>query len=177
VAVKTSNSGKDEADVFLEFTAYMAEHLLKCNYKPRGGICKGQLYIDDVFVWGKGLVDAYMMESAEADYPRIIIAPEVVDGASKHLKDAMIEEDTDGKFILNYLKSFGKSKNSWIRDITEEYASISAEIEAFQQAHEETEDLKKSPECEKVTKKDKILKKLLWLQAFEKRNLEFWNHQ
>lgn len=46
---------------------------MRCGYKPRDGITKGQFFIDDIFGWGSALVDAYLLESKEAIYPRVII--------------------------------------------------------------------------------------------------------
>ena len=45
----------------------------------RGGISIGQLFIDDVMVWGDALLKAYYFEDKIANYPRIIIDKNVVD--------------------------------------------------------------------------------------------------
>lgn len=39
----------------------------------RGAITKGQLYIDDRFVFGQGIINAYELENNLALYPRILI--------------------------------------------------------------------------------------------------------
>ncbi|MDE6981475.1 MAG: hypothetical protein K2P60_08770, partial [Lachnospiraceae bacterium] len=44
----------------------------------RGGISVGQLFIDDVMVWGEALLKAYYLEDNIANYPRIIIDKKVV---------------------------------------------------------------------------------------------------
>ena len=53
----------------------------------RGGITIGELYFDDIFVWGNGLLRAYELESSIAIFPRIAV------------DDAVICELKDTKFI------------------------------------------------------------------------------
>lgn len=47
------------------------------QWPVRGGITIGKLYIDDVLVWGSGLVRAYQLESS-ANYPRIVIDKDIL---------------------------------------------------------------------------------------------------
>ena len=71
----------------------------------RGSITRGQLYIDEHFVFGQGIIDAYILENNFALYPRIIIdkkienSPYIVN--SKHRIDSSLLFD-DYKFI-NFL--------------------------------------------------------------------------
>ena len=48
----------------------------------RGGVAIGQLYIDEVMVWGKALLTAYELEDKVANYPRVIIDEDVVNEIS-----------------------------------------------------------------------------------------------
>jgi len=70
----------------------------------RGGITIGDLFIDDVMVWGEALVKAYYLEDKIANYPRVIIDKEVIDqiGNSEELCE-YIRKDFDGQYFLNYL--------------------------------------------------------------------------
>lgn len=70
----------------------------------RGGITIGNLFIDDVMVWGEALVKAYYLEDKIANYPRVIIDEKVIDqiGNSEELRE-YIRKDFDGQFFLNYL--------------------------------------------------------------------------
>lgn len=147
------------ADRILECVADIAEHFLVCGYKLRGGVCKGKLYIDDTFVWGKGLVDAYNMESTEAKYPRILLSDDVVHSASKHLADIMFSTDTahDNRTYLNYLRGFGRSKEYWITRISEEQNQLDAELAAHKDCPDE-----------------KVMEKLQWLKGFLDENLRYW---
>ena len=148
---------KKSAEILLEFTAYMCENFLKKKYKPRGGICKGELYIDEVFVWGKGLVEAYIMESKQAIYPRIILAKEGVENIGEHMRDQMIETDRDGKFYLNYLQSFGDNNEGRLDKIYRVNEWLEQEIEEEKKKKEEKEEKEKY-------KSASVLEKLEWLQ-------------
>lgn len=178
IRVGDTNGNISAADCLLEFTAYMADHMLSCNYKPRGGICKGSIYMDDVFVWGKGLVDAYIMESKKAKFPRIIISSEVLNETSDHLKRIMIQKDADGEFILNYLKSFGRNKDLWVSHISKECESLQEEIKILQESLKIENNIQQDSKNEGMqkaeTETEKILDKLKWLQKFEETNLEYW---
>ena len=155
------------ADKLFETIGWICSHFLRCGYKPRGGVCKGRLYIDDIFVWGSGLVDAYLLESKQAKYPRIILSEEVVNDAGKHLSDFQIDTDVDGIAYLNYLKAFGGNKHSWIEEITEILEGLYQEIE-----------ITKIKISDGNTSDDykKIYKKIEWLIRFAENTLSFWKN-
>lgn len=71
----------------------------------RGGISLGQLFIDDVMVWGEALLNAYYLENKVANYPRIIIDKRV---AIEIAQDRKLSEyackDFDNLYFLNFLK-------------------------------------------------------------------------
>lgn len=63
-----------DLDYLLHFVIYFQLYALThAAWLLRGCITMGELYIDNVFVWGKGLVHAYELESNIAIYPRVII--------------------------------------------------------------------------------------------------------
>lgn len=86
----------------------------------RGGITLGEVYADDGFIFGPGLVDAYLLENKIAKSPRIILQKEVVDLISdvpalrlwshkpneelKYVKD-LIKLDSDGYYYIDYLRA------------------------------------------------------------------------
>lgn len=70
----------------------------------RGGITVGQLFVDDVMVWGDALLKAYDLESNVASYPRVIIDDTVmVEIASEDVFDGYVRRDFDGLHFLNFL--------------------------------------------------------------------------
>ena len=152
---------KGASDKILETIAWICNHFLRSGYKPRGGITKGQFFMDDIFVWGSALVDAYLLESKEAIYPRILIDERIISEASDHLSNWMIYRDEDDKLCLNYLKAFGGNRESWISDIDN----------MLQRVEQEINELEQKPEFDD---KAKILKKLIWLKNFEESNRQFW---
>lgn len=148
-----------ESDVLLEFVGYMAEHFLKCGYKPRGGICKGRIYIDDFFTWGAGLVKAYDLESKKAIYPRIIVSEEVVKATSKRLKEEVLcVDEEDNKIYLNYLNGFGKKLKKF--EVYQIREKLLLEQEISQLMEEKTQ---KEQEISGILRK---IEKLNWLKSF-----------
>lgn len=127
-------------------------------------MCKGKFYIDDIFVWGSGLVEAYLLESKKAIYPRIIVAEDVLDDVGKHLRDWMIFRDEDGSICLNYLKAFGGSKQGWISDINDILRWLEPEYTALKNRLNEVNKDEK-----------KVYDKLNWLIQFVYANKNFWD--
>lgn len=79
----------------------------------RGGIAQGDIYFDGTVIFGKGLVDAYLLESNNAVVPRIIITPKTLESCTNYdkvfdvfLKENYIFVDYDAFYALNYLKFF-----------------------------------------------------------------------
>jgi hypothetical protein len=70
----------------------------------RGGITVGELFLDEIMVWGKALLKAYNLECRVAIYPRIVIdreiLPEII--LNKELSEYVLQ-DFDNEYFLNYL--------------------------------------------------------------------------
>lgn len=87
----------------------------KYRYLFRGGATIGNLFLDNVMVWGNGLVKAYELECSLAIYPRIIIDNPILDMLSKD-KDFSKEQydkynitlDFDNMYFLDYLNAYFK---------------------------------------------------------------------
>ena len=83
---------------------------LEQNILTRGSITYGDLYIDELMVWGKALIDAYELENTVANYPRVVISDKILTLANlwsetqnELLQLNNITQDFDGEFYLNYL--------------------------------------------------------------------------
>ena len=83
----------------------------------RGGITRGPIYTDkeSQIIFGPGLVDAYLLESKAAHYPRVILDREIVEICKRFTKDYDEDEiedylkdilmpDTDEMFFIDYFK-------------------------------------------------------------------------
>jgi hypothetical protein len=79
----------------------------------RGAVTVGQLYHKDRVSFGMGLVEAYELESRVAFYPRVIVAPSVLelfstlaakDGYTTY--DRSMFCDTDGYWCLDYMTAY-----------------------------------------------------------------------
>lgn len=118
-----------EEDCFLEFidiafiTSIYQEELLRHNILCRGGISVGDAYLDDTFVFGRALSEAYLLESKTAIYPRVIISKKLAEvvypitSNSGGCYDYMCALDKDGEFYVDYLNSPGKGKEDRINFI------------------------------------------------------------
>ena len=103
------------------------------NFLIRGGITIGDLYIDDTFVLGPGLIDAYKLESQNAKFPRIIVDERYAEKAISYMNNAYLRinegkgkcaiiKDDDGVYFLDYLEpnQYGVDKSidttyEWIK--------------------------------------------------------------
>lgn len=118
-----------EDNCFVEFkdiafiTSIYQEELLRQNILCRGGISIGDSYLDDTFVFGRALSEAYLLESKTAIYPRIIISKKLanivypITSNSGGCYDYMCTPDKDGEFYVDYLNSPGKGKDDRIKFI------------------------------------------------------------
>lgn len=80
----------------------------------RGAISYGKLLHNDRFIFGPALVEAYILESKAANYPRIILDRSIIDlaGSAKsenHTKEeeieyveSLLEKDLDGMYYIDY---------------------------------------------------------------------------
>jgi hypothetical protein len=80
----------------------------------RGGIAVGNLYMDNILVYGIPLLDAIEAEHAMASTPRIILAGSARDAVHTHLESKAIAghaqhvqdicKDADGQYFVDYLR-------------------------------------------------------------------------
>lgn len=80
----------------------------------RGALSYGKMIHNDKFLFGPALVDAYLIETKAALYPRIIVSQELIKMAGKYpsrnhdsemeIKHVLelLKEDTDGMFYIDY---------------------------------------------------------------------------
>jgi hypothetical protein len=101
----------ETGDAFLRFSAFQVE-MIRHGFFTRGALTIGDIYVDDIAVFGEGLVEAYRGESTLAQHPRIILCAPLVSLVREHLRyyepgDApqfrLLLEDLDGQWFIDYL--------------------------------------------------------------------------
>ena len=110
----------------IQLVENMQRLFLEHNIFIRGALCYGELYFDDTFICGQGIIDAYRIESEIALFPRIIVdrscfqrrieySKEIINlepimyndvlcDFDRHIGD-YITKDFDGFYFIDYLKS------------------------------------------------------------------------
>jgi hypothetical protein len=114
--------------LLIYFTSNFLTYSLYENWLVRGGITIGNLYIDNIMIWGKGLVRSYKLEDKLSIYPRVIIDNKIINrntfynniflGRQDH--PPFFEFDFDGILYINYLKTVNRLKpidNNRYKDI------------------------------------------------------------
>ena len=99
---------------------------LKNGLFVRGAITLGDFVIDEKFIYGEALVNAYELEHFCAIYPRIIVDRKLMDFLQKeHKQDQSLilfasELDFDGEYFLRFINSsFGFYSQEEQKDIIE----------------------------------------------------------
>lgn len=82
---------------------WLSAQLLYIGILTRGGIAKGNMVHQDDFLYGRGLIDAYEIESKVANYPRIVLAPELLERITPQVKN-FLRADADGLWFINSFK-------------------------------------------------------------------------
>ena len=97
-----SNQKNDERKVsfLINYIAKLQLKILKDYGIPiRGSITKGEAYIDDNIVFGKGLISAVKNEDSKAIYPRIIIDESIVNLFDMSTIENVKKDDDDVYYV------------------------------------------------------------------------------
>jgi hypothetical protein len=119
------------------FIQYIAD--IYYHWLVRGGITIGELYLDEILVWGTGLVRAYELENTIAIFPRVVIDRNVLDMMGENPR--FFYSDIDGRSFLNF-PNFMKCRDHKCNDITvnaiqKSFASLLSEIKKPDGSYEE----------------------------------------
>lgn len=122
------------------FQLVMANH----GFFIRGAIAIGDLYIDNLTVFGQGLLDAYDGESKHARDPRVVLTKSAADAVMQHVgcyanpsystQARDLFKDADGQLFLNYLESIliAEDENGPFFDILENHkSSVEAKLQLY----------------------------------------------
>jgi hypothetical protein len=93
------------------FQLTMARH----GFFVRGGVAIGHLYMDDITVFGSGLLEAYNAEVHAARDPRIVLADSAQQAVDRFLQsgdsgdiaafNSYVLRDSDGQYFVDYLST------------------------------------------------------------------------
>jgi hypothetical protein len=101
-----------DASQFIPFVTSIAEYqryLLDEQLLCRGGVAVNQHFTNGTFTFSAGLIDAYDVESKSARYPRVVIAPDVIDLIYPNGTPSIeIVKEDDGLYFIDYI---GVTKN------------------------------------------------------------------
>lgn len=162
---------------------YMYHCLKEKSILIRGGVSNKYCSIDKNFAVGEGLIEAYMLESKVAVFPRIVLSNDIVsnDGLISSLNiisnfiykvDSFLKTDSNGVTFLDYLKfnialaySVGLSDLNTlptVNGILVVYKdAISVKLIAIERDIVEAKDDQK-----KIENLEKVQRKILWLKGY-----------
>lgn len=78
---------------------YLQAILLTKGILVRGGISQGKLYHRDNIIFGPALIDAYLLESSSAKYPRVVIDGKLIE----RITGTLFIKDFDGLDMVDTL--------------------------------------------------------------------------
>jgi hypothetical protein len=100
-------------DAFFKLGAFQFQMVLE-GYFVRGALSVGDVYLDEIAVFGSALLEAYHGESSLARDPRIILTQSAVAATKQHLTYygnrghaphvRHVLRDSDGQWFINYLE-------------------------------------------------------------------------
>lgn len=111
--------------IFIKLPYFQMDMALN-GYFIRGGISIGNLYIDDLTVFGPGLIEAYEGEVNLARDPRIILTETSLAAVDEHLsyygrrnhapQNYSLLKDSDGQVFINYLETLISEEGGYFSD-------------------------------------------------------------
>jgi hypothetical protein len=107
------DDGEIELGSVFDSVSYFQMLMTMEGFFVRGAIAIGDLYMDDIAVFGAGLIEAYEAETTLARDPRIVLAPSARVAVNRHLEyygrgahapqNRDLLRDSDGQYFVNYL--------------------------------------------------------------------------
>ncbi|WP_220635911.1 hypothetical protein [Georgfuchsia toluolica] len=105
--------GEIELGSVFDSVSYFQMLMTMEGFFVRGAIAIGDLYMDDIAVFGAGLIEAYEAETTLARDPRIVLSPSAQVAVNRHLEyygrgahapqNRDLLRDSDGQYFVNYL--------------------------------------------------------------------------
>lgn len=109
------DDGEIELGSVFNSVSYFQMLMTMEGFFVRGAIAIGDLYMDDIAVFGAGLIEAYEAETSLARDPRIVLASSAQFAVNRHLEyygrsahapqNRELLRDSDGQYFVNYLET------------------------------------------------------------------------
>lgn len=95
-----------QLESFLDAIAAWQKSLLLNGLLCRGGVAFGKHFAKDKFLFSKAMIDAYLLESSRARFPRIIISDDLLELAESTIQINLLKlyKEDDGATFINYLR-------------------------------------------------------------------------
>lgn len=92
-------------DGFISAVATLQRSMLCDGLLCRGGVTFGKHFVKDRFMFSKGLIDAYHLESLQAKYPRIVVSENLLELANPtiDIEGLKVMREEDGVAFVDYL--------------------------------------------------------------------------
>jgi len=139
--------GRDEFYTVLNTLYLLQSQLVNRGFFVRGAIAVDEFYMDDVTIYGVGLIDAYEAESKQAKYPRIILTKsaeamfmEIDKGFQAQKRDNYLSHnylkrylyrDSDGLLFLNYLESINIADEPFLNELENHKEMIEKRLQEY----------------------------------------------
>jgi hypothetical protein len=147
---------------------YLQANLFSRNVLIRGALTVGFISVDDGLIFGPALVQAHLLESKRAVYPRIIVDPDVLEMLKEcpvlrahdtfeeemSYLDSALQRDEDRELFLNYL--------NWLNENADDHHEH-MQFLAFHKGFIGESILKLQNQDLDAAEKDKRAAKLTWL--------------
>lgn len=95
-----------QLESFLDAIAAWQKSLLLNGLLCRGGVAFGKHFAKDKFLFSKAMIDAYLLESSRARFPRIIVSDDLLELAESTIQISLLKlyKEDDGATFINYLR-------------------------------------------------------------------------
>jgi hypothetical protein len=90
---------------FLRAVSALQRSFLLDGLLCRGGVTFGRHFVKDRFLFSKGLIDAYQLETSQARYPRVVVSENLLQLATPTvpLPELPVLREEDGIVFVDYL--------------------------------------------------------------------------
>lgn len=120
---------------FLNDIATWQKSLLLDGLLCRGGITFGKHFVKDKFLFSKAMIDAYVLESSRARFPRIVVSDDLLQLASSTVKigSLKLHKEDDGATFVDYLRWVNEEEKNKlvtaVKSITSEASELSSSVQ------------------------------------------------